>query len=106
MKKILILLACGYFIYSLSNQEPSRVIKSAKAAEVEIYTAAYCSECKKTKKYLDDQNISYFEHDVEFDLDSRKEFYARGGKGIPFMIINGHQLEGFQPGKIESLRKL
>ncbi len=106
MKKLLILLACGYLIYSWNNQELGKVIKSAEATEVEIYTASYCNECKKTKAYLNNHNISYTEYDVEYDKKRRKEFYERGGKGIPYMIINGHSLEGFNPARIESLRKL
>ena len=81
------------------------LIGSASAAEVEIYTASYCSDCKTAKAYLKAHDIAFDEHDVEHDLLQRKVFYARGGKGVPLLFVKGKMMHGFDAQQFESLRK-
>ncbi len=79
------------------------LITAANAAEIEIYTASYCSECKTAKAYLKSHDIAFDEHDVENDLAQRTIFYARGGKGVPLLIVKGQMMHGFDEQKFESL---
>ena len=81
------------------------LITTANAADIEIYTASYCSDCKTAKAYLKAHNIEFDEHDVEHDLLQRKVFYARGGKGVPLLFVKGQIMHGFDAQQFESLRK-
>lgn len=77
----------------------------ANVARVEIYTASYCSDCKQAKAYMKTHNITFDEYDIEHDLVRRKEFYARGGKGVPFIVVKGRMMHGFDAGLLEALLK-
>jgi glutaredoxin len=72
---------------------------------IEIYAASYCSECAKAKFYLNSKHITYVEYDIEHNADYLREFYARGGKGIPYLFVNGRAMHGFDIAQFEQLRK-
>ena len=50
-------------------------------ADIEIYTTPQCPYCRDAKAYMDERGIDYLEKDVETDLEARKEFHQRGGRG-------------------------
>ena len=83
------------FAWHNGAKQANPFMSSANAAEVEIYTASYCSDCKRAKAYLKAHAIVYDEHDVEHDLVRRKEFYQRGGKGVPLLFVKGQMMHGF-----------
>jgi glutaredoxin len=72
-------------------------------ADVEIYTTSYCGTCKIAKAYMRRQGIAYTEHDVEADIDRRREFYDRGGKGTPLIFVRGQRMEGFDVSEFQKL---
>ena len=87
-------------------QRAQRGGPSAKAAadEVEIYTTATeCDECVLVKGYLRDHGILYTEKRVEQDLDHMREFLARGGRDVPYIVVGGRSMTGYDP---EQLRQL
>lgn len=106
MRKLLTIAACLIvaLIWQYSARPSNSLIASTSAAEVEIYTASYCGECKRAKAYLNAHDIAFDERDVEHDLTQRKEFYARGGKGVPLLFVKGEMMHGFNEQKFESLR--
>jgi glutaredoxin len=74
-------------------------------AAVEIYTTSYCDTCKIAKAYMRRHGIAYTEYDVEADIDRRREFYDRGGKGTPLIFVRGQRMEGFDVNEFEKLRR-
>ena len=72
-------------------------------AQVEIFTTTTCSECARAKAYLKHNRIQYVERDVEFDIETRKEFYERGGRGVPYIFVRGQSMHGFDEGAFERL---
>jgi glutaredoxin/predicted RNA-binding Zn-ribbon protein involved in translation (DUF1610 family) len=74
-------------------------------AGVEIYTTSYCGTCKIAKAYMRRHGITYTEYDVEADIDRRREFYDRGGKGTPLIFVRGQRMEGFDVSEFEKLRR-
>jgi glutaredoxin/predicted RNA-binding Zn-ribbon protein involved in translation (DUF1610 family) len=72
---------------------------------VEIYTTSYCDTCKIAKAYMRRHGIAYTEYDVEADIDRRREFYDRGGKGTPLIFVRGQRMEGFDVSEFEKLRR-
>jgi len=80
------------------------MVPIAYAAEVEIYTASYCGECKRATKYLREKGIAFDERDVEKNIELLREFYARGGKGVPYLFVHGTPMHGFDAKRFEQLR--
>ena len=113
MKKLLIVAALVLGAIMLVPQMSSvpganAVVSDAEAREaapaIELYSAAYCGECKRAKTYMKDKGIEYVDYDIENDIDKRREFYARGGVAIPLFFIHGEKMEGFDAQRFESLR--
>jgi len=75
-------------------------------ADVELYTTRWCGYCRKARAYLDEHGVSYREYDIEKDQEAaRRKFQISGGyRGIPFAVINGRKIYGFdQAGYAEAL---
>jgi mycoredoxin len=65
--------------------------------QVQVYTAAWCRDCRAAKRFLDENGIQYTEIDVDADSAASDELVRRVGKrAIPQMVIDG---EWFQPYK-------
>jgi len=64
---------------------------------VQVYTAAWCRDCRATKQFLDAHGIVYTEINVDADPAASAEVVRRVGKrAIPQLVIDG---EWFQPYK-------
>ena len=64
---------------------------------MQVYTAAWCRDCRAAKRFLDENGIQYTEIDVDADSAASDELVRRVGKrAIPQMVIDG---EWFQPYK-------
>lgn len=72
--------------------QPRRVL-----AEVELFTTNWCGYCRKARAYLQQQGVSYREYDVEKDRAAAQRKQQLGGSGVPFAIINGQKILGFDP---------
>lgn len=89
----------------MSSHSPSGgMVTGAVAAEIEIYTASYCGECKRAKHYMESKGIAFSDYDIEKDIDKRREFYARGGKVIPLVFVHGEAMHGFDVQRFEAMR--
>jgi glutaredoxin len=84
---------------------PSRPSSGAPTAAVEIYTTSFCGTCKIAKAYMKRQGIAYTEHDIESDIERRREFYARGGTATPLIFVHGQRMQGFDVKEFEPLRR-
>ena len=73
-------------------------------ADIEIYTTPQCPYCRDAKAYMDERGIDYLEKDVETDLEARKEFHQRGGRGVPYLFVYGEPMRGFNRDRFEKIR--
>jgi len=73
-------------------------------ADVQIYTTSTCGYCKAAKAYMDERGIEYLEKNVEVDLESRQEMHERGGRGVPFLVVYGENMKGFDVPRFERIR--
>jgi glutaredoxin len=65
--------------------------------KVQVYTTAWCRDCRAAKQFLDAHGIAYTEIDVDADPAASAEVVRHVGKrAIPQMVIDG---EWFQPYK-------
>lgn len=66
------------------------------ANDVEIFTAPWCGYCKMALAYLDANKIPYTEHDVSANpAAALRQKHLGGGSGIPFAVINGQKIQGW-----------
>lgn len=71
--------------------------------DVEIYTTSTCGYCRQAKEYMDDRGIEYLEKNVESDRELQREFRDRGGRGVPYLFVNGEPMRGFNAERFEEL---
>jgi len=70
--------------------------------EIEVFTTPTCPYCTKVKKWLDENDYDYKEHNVASDQEKAKEMIERTGqRGVPQTFIGDEEVVGFQPKKIE-----
>jgi len=76
-------------------------------ADIKVYGAAWCPDCKRAKKFLGEQRIAYDWNDIEQDADGLRfvEKLQNGGRTIPTITFGdgSHLLE---PSNDELARKL
>ena len=73
--------------------------------KVILYATSWCGYCKKTRELLRDNNIDYFEYDIEKSKEGNKQYKAIGGRGVPVLLINGQVVKGYNPVRILALVK-
>lgn len=76
---------------------------AAHDGKVILYATSWCGYCEKARELLTENNIEYFEYDVEKSKEGREQFKRLGGKGVPVLLINGEVLRGFDPSRILEL---
>jgi len=67
---------------------------------VQVYTAAWCRDCRMAKQFLDAHGIEYTEIDVDANPDASAEVLRRMGKrAIPQLVIDGAWFQPYTPGR-------
>ena len=68
--------------------------------KVEVYSAAWCRDCRAAKQFLEAHGISYTEINVEEDPGALDEVLRHVGKrAIPQMVIDGEWWQPYTPGQ-------
>jgi glutaredoxin len=68
--------------------------------DVQVYTAAWCRDCRAAKQFLDSHGIAYTEIDVDKDPRASDELIRHVGKrAIPQLVIDGQWFQPYQPGR-------
>jgi glutaredoxin-like protein NrdH len=69
-------------------------------ANVVVYSAEMCGDCQKLKAYMDEQGIEYETRDIKKNPEYGKELEEKTGKlGVPYLVIDGEWVRGYQPGQ-------
>jgi glutaredoxin len=67
---------------------------------VQVYTAAWCRDCRATKQFLDSHGIRYTEINVDDDPAASNELIRHVGKrAIPQLVIDGEWFQPYKPGR-------
>jgi glutaredoxin len=57
-------------------------------AEIKVYGADWCGDCRRAKRMLDRMEVSYVYMDVDLDLDAKAEaIRISGRKNIPVIVF-------------------
>jgi len=67
---------------------------------VQVYTAAWCRDCRAAKHFLDSHGIAYTEINVDNDPAASNELIRHVGKrAIPQLVIDGEWFQPYRPGR-------
>lgn len=77
----------------------------ATSRKVVIYTTDWCGYCKKAKKFMRDNKITFTEYDIEKSARARREYQRLNGHGVPLIVVGDKTLSGFSPASLMALLK-
>jgi mycoredoxin len=67
---------------------------------VQVYTAAWCRDCRAAKQFLDSHGIVYTEINVDVDPGASDEVLRHVGKrAIPQLVIDGVWFQPYKAGR-------
>ncbi|RJX27760.1 MAG: DUF4124 domain-containing protein [Desulfurivibrio sp.] len=70
----------------------------AARQQVELYVTSWCPYCRKAEDFFRSRGIPYKSYDIEKDNEAaarKKQLDQQGG--VPFAVINGFSIHGFNP---------
>jgi glutaredoxin len=67
---------------------------------VQVYTTAWCRDCRAAKQFLDEHGVAYIEVNVDTDPAASAELVNRVGKrAVPQLVIDGEWFQPYKPGR-------
>ena len=82
------------FFKPLDKGRPDRV--SVNAPTVEIYETNWCGYCEKAKKFFRSRGIKFKSYNIEKDAAAaRRMMTLTKRRAVPFVVINGHPIQGY-----------
>ncbi len=104
--KLLIAIAVIFFIYQKWGvTDVSAELNEKYDSEVIMYSTAWCGYCKKARQLFEKNGVVYKEFDIEKSSLANKEMKSMGGHGVPFFLINGEVVKGYNKTKVLELVK-
>ena len=71
--------------------------------KITIYTSNSCPHCVTAKQFFKEKGIEFAEKNVHTDAEARKELISKGYMGVPVIVIDQEEIQGFDKAKIEEL---
>lgn len=66
-----------------------------EARQPALFAAQWCGYCRQAKAYLAGRKIVYEEFDVDTPAGARALAKTAGGRGLPYLVWNGRELQGY-----------
>ena len=77
--------------------------RAPRAGDVTLFTASWCSHCKRAKTHLAAAQINYIEHDIE-NMDGMRAFIGVGGRGgVPLLVAGDRRVQGYSTAAYDRL---
>ena len=68
--------------------------------KVQVYSTAWCRDCRAAKQFLDAHDVTYSEIDIDADPAASDEVISHVGKrAIPQLVIDGEWFQPYKPGR-------
>lgn len=93
----LVLLAAHYRVEIRNFIDPQPSYGEAHNVEVVLYATSWCGYCAKAREFLAQNNIPYYEYDIEESSEGHEQYKRLGGRGVPVLWVNGETIKGYQP---------
>ena len=69
-------------------------------SDIILYSAQLCGDCQELKAFMDKQGIHYESRDIRENPAYGEELEAKTGKlGVPYLVLDGEWVRGYQPGE-------
>lgn len=69
-------------------------------SEILLYSAQLCGDCQHLKAFMDAQGVEYTLRDIRVNREYGDELEAKTGKlGVPYLVIDGEWIRGYDVGK-------
>jgi mycoredoxin len=102
-KLFVIVIFAGFFNWYFgkekltSSTEAYSNISLDSEYSVTLYATEWCGYCKKTRKFLAENNIDYQEYDIEKSEEGSRRYKALNGNGVPLVVVNREVIRGYNP---------
>jgi len=68
--------------------------------EVIVYSAELCGDCQALKAFMDANGIAYEVRDIKADPEHARTLEEKTGKlGVPYLVIGGQWVRGYDVGE-------
>ncbi len=79
-----------------NTQKQAPIQQRIKRNKVDLYVTDWCPYCKKAENFFKSRNIKVSIYDIEIDKKAQKRKYKLDNrKGVPFAVINGKKIHGY-----------
>lgn len=68
--------------------------------KVILYATSWCGYCEKTRQFLNENSIPFYEYDIEKSSAGHDQYRAIGGRGVPVLLVNKSVIRGYNPDEI------
>lgn len=69
-------------------------------ANIILYSAEVCGDCRTLRAWMDREGIPYEHRDIRKHPEYAAELEEKTGKqGVPYLIIDGEWKRGYEPGR-------
>lgn len=68
--------------------------------KVILYSTSWCGYCEKTRQFLNEENIAFYEYDIEKSIEGHEQYRTLGGRGVPVLLVNKSVIKGYSPNEI------
>jgi glutaredoxin len=89
-------------VYAVKVMLPSTPVRlqcddltAGEQPEVVLFGTSWCALCKKSRWFLEDNDIAYCEYDIEQSTAGAARYQQLGGRTIPLIMIGSQRVEGF-----------
>lgn len=70
------------------------------AKQIICYSAELCGDCQLLKAFMDANGVEYEVRDIQKNPDHARELEEKTGKlGVPYLVIDGEWVRGYEPGQ-------
>ena len=67
---------------------------------ISVYSGKLCGDCQLLKSFMDANGIAYENRDIREQPEYGEELEAKTGKlGVPYLVIDGEWVRGYEPGQ-------
>lgn len=68
--------------------------------EIILYSADFCGDCRNLRAWMDANGIPYVVRDIRKHPEYARELEEKTGKqGVPYLVMDGTWVRGYEPGK-------